>query len=39
MATSNLHNPTLQPLADDKNLLQVLDSDASCCGGGACSNG
>lgn len=36
MPTSNLPTPTLQTLplvSDDKNLLAVLDSDASCCGG------
>jgi hypothetical protein len=37
MATSNLPAPTLLPLTDDKNLLTVVDSGASCCGGGACS--
>lgn len=39
MATSNLPAPALQPIPDDKNLLQVLDADASCCGGGACGIG
>lgn len=40
MATSNLPAPTLQPIADDKNLLTVIESDSSsCCGGGSCSIG
>lgn len=38
MATANVPAPTLQPIADEKNLLAPLtDSGASCCGGGACS--
>jgi hypothetical protein len=43
MASSNLPTPTLQPLAslpivtDDKNLAEVVDEGASCCGGGCCS--
>lgn len=38
MATSNLPAPVLQPIADDKNLLTVIDSSASsCCGDGCCS--
>ncbi|TDN92455.1 hypothetical protein [Microbacterium sp. BK668] len=37
MAISNLPTPALQPIADDKGLLTVLNSDASsCCGGGSC---
>jgi len=40
MATSNLPSPTLQPIAEEKNLLTVIESDASsCCGGGSCSIG
>lgn len=40
MATSNLPVPTLQPIAEEKNLLTVIESDASsCCGGGSCSIG
>lgn len=37
MATSNLPAPTLQPIADEKNLIAVIDEGASCCGGGCCS--
>ncbi|WP_277601754.1 hypothetical protein [Microbacterium sp. 4R-513] len=38
MATSNLPVPTLQPIADEKNLLTVVEANASsCCGGGSCS--
>jgi len=40
MATSNLPTPTLQPLqtlADDRNLVPVVEDGASCCGGGCCS--
>ncbi|NII71442.1 hypothetical protein [Microbacterium ulmi] len=41
MATSNLPAPVLQPLqpvADDKNLLPVVDDGASCCGGFCSTN-
>jgi len=38
MATSNLPTPTLQPVADEKNLLTVVDEGASCCGGGCCAS-
>ena len=38
MPTSNLPAPTLLPLAEQKPLLTVIDSESSsCCGGGACS--
>ena len=30
---------TLLPVADDKNLLTVAESGASCCGGSACGTG
>ncbi|MGV9193426.1 hypothetical protein ACQ143_03685 [Microbacterium sp. MC2] len=39
MTTSNLPTPDLQPLtavADDKNLLAVVEDGASCCGGSSC---
>jgi hypothetical protein len=39
MATSNLPTPTLQPLGDDKTLLNVIESESSCCGGSACGIG
>lgn len=37
MAISNLPTPSLQPVADEVNLLTVVEDDASCCGGGCCS--
>ncbi|WP_267492015.1 hypothetical protein [Microbacterium allomyrinae] len=38
MTTSQLQTPTaLAPVADDKNLLTVVESAGSCCGGGSCS--
>jgi hypothetical protein len=37
MATSNLPAPTLQPIADEKSLIAVIDEGDSCCGGGCCS--
>ncbi|MDF2509831.1 MAG: hypothetical protein K0Q52_3690 [Microbacterium sp.] len=38
MTTSQQPAPiTLAPLPDDKNLLTVVDSAGSCCGGGCCS--
>jgi hypothetical protein len=38
MTTSPLPSPvTLKPVPDDKNLLTVVDSADSCCGGGCCS--
>lgn len=30
---------TLLPVGDDKNLLTVTESGASCCGGSACGTG
>lgn len=36
MATSNLPTPQLQPVPDDKNLIEVLSEGTSCCGGGTC---
>jgi len=38
MSTSNLPAPTLQPVADDKNLLTVVDEGGSCCGGSSCGS-
>jgi len=38
MTTSPLTTPTtLAPVADDKNLLTVVESQGSCCGGSGCS--
>ena len=38
MATSKLPTPQLQPVAEDKNLIEVVSTEgASCCGGGCCS--
>lgn len=38
MTTSQLPVPsTLQPVSDEKNLLTVVESAGSCCGGGSCS--
>lgn len=37
MATSNLPTPSLQPVADEVNLL-VVEDGASCCGGGCCAS-
>jgi hypothetical protein len=38
MTTSQQPAPiTLAPVPDDKNLLTVVDSAGSCCGGGSCS--
>jgi hypothetical protein len=38
MTTSQLPAPTtLQPVSDDRNLLTVVESAGSCCGGGSCS--
>jgi len=37
MTTSQLPEPvTLPPVADEKNLLTVVESNGSCCGGSAC---
>ena len=37
MTTSPLTTPTtLAPVADDKNLLTVVESQGSCCGGNGC---
>jgi len=38
MTTSQQPAPlTLAPVPDEKNLLTVVDSAGSCCGGGSCS--
>ena len=38
MTTSQLPTPSaLQPVADEKNLLTVVEAGGSCCGGGSCS--
>ena len=38
MTTSPLPAPiTLAPVPDEKNLLTVVESAGSCCGGGSCS--
>ena len=38
MTTSQQPAPiTLAPVPDDKNLLTVVESAGSCCGGGSCS--
>ncbi|MDR7186566.1 hypothetical protein J2X85_003623 [Microbacterium trichothecenolyticum] len=38
MTTSQQSAPiTLAPIADEKNLLTVVESAGSCCGGGSCS--
>jgi hypothetical protein len=38
MTTSQLPAPvTLLPVGDDMNLLTVVESGASCCGGSACT--
>jgi hypothetical protein len=37
MTTSQLPTPTLQPVAEDKNLLTIVESAGSCCGGSACA--
>ena len=38
MTTSQLPAPTiLQPVTDDKNLLTIVESAGSCCGGSSCS--
>jgi hypothetical protein len=37
MTSSQLPTPTLQPVAEEKNLLTVVESAGSCCGGGSCS--
>jgi len=37
MTTSPLPTPTLQPVADDKSLLTIVESAGSCCGGSSCS--
>lgn len=37
MTSSQLPTPTLQPISDEKNLLTVVESAGSCCGGGSCS--
>lgn len=40
MTTSQLPAPvTLLPISEDKNLLAVAESGASCCGGSACGTG
>jgi hypothetical protein len=40
MTTSQLPAPTtLQPVTEDKSLLTVIESGASCCGGSACGTG
>jgi len=28
---------TLQPISDEKNLLTIVESGGSCCGGSACA--
>ncbi|MFS0867069.1 hypothetical protein AB3M83_07005 [Microbacterium sp. 179-B 1A2 NHS] len=39
MATSSLPVPTLQPLPDEKNPIQIVaDEGSSCCGGGCCGS-
>jgi hypothetical protein len=38
MTSSPLPAPTaLPPVSDEKNLLTVVESAGSCCGGGSCS--
>jgi hypothetical protein len=37
MTTSQLPTPTLQPVAEEKNLLTIVESGAACCGGECCS--
>jgi hypothetical protein len=37
MTTSQLPTPALQPIAEVKNLLTIVESAGSCCGGSACS--
>jgi hypothetical protein len=38
MTTSQIPaSAALQPVADEKNLLTVVESGGSCCGGGSCS--
>ncbi|HYJ48760.1 MAG TPA: hypothetical protein VEX12_02500 [Microbacterium sp.] len=40
MTTSQLPSPAiLQPTGEEKNLLTVVESGASCCGGSACGTG
>ncbi|HEX5730046.1 hypothetical protein [Microbacterium sp.] len=40
MTTSQLPSPaTLQPTAEEKTLLTVVESGTSCCGGSACGTG
>jgi len=36
MTTSQLPTPTLQPIAEAADLLTVVESAGSCCGGSAC---
>ncbi|MCR2762258.1 hypothetical protein NQ152_01915 [Microbacterium sp. zg.B48] len=39
MTTSQQPAPvTLQPIAEEKNLLTVVESSGSCCGGSACGS-
>jgi hypothetical protein len=38
MTTSQLPTPTsLQPISDEKNLLTIVESAGSCCGGSSCA--
>jgi hypothetical protein len=37
MTTSQLPTPTLQPVTEDKNLLTIVESAGSCCGGSTCA--
>ncbi|MFE7844464.1 hypothetical protein ACFUTX_04625 [Microbacterium sp. NPDC057407] len=40
MTSSQLPAPSvLQPVDDEKNLLTVVESSGSCCGGGSCGIG
>ncbi|GAA2970183.1 hypothetical protein GCM10010460_00720 [Microbacterium terrae] len=37
MTSTEQPTVTLQPIADEKNLLVQADAEGSCCGGGCCS--
>jgi hypothetical protein len=37
MTTQQLPTPALQSVSDEKNLLTVVESAGSCCGGSSCS--